>query len=204
MKRRSLAILAAAAIAALGFVGTNSAAFAVTTTVNGVVGHSQRVVLGGGTNPQPFLVATCTSASPNVVACGTLTGVHPVDKVRVWCLAPTAVGGVAVTVDYVPNAPNAAIAPTVLTVNCTAGGVPTLRTPNSRTSSPVTQATSVTGCTTNVMGTSCTMAGHTIARVCEVQAAMLNTLPVLVTAQVTVAGPPAINGKTVNVYFICD
>ena len=171
----------------------------VRTTVNSVVGHSKKVVLGVGPT---FGVASCASASPSVVGCGTLPARHPVDVVQLWCLAPTSPSGVAVTVDFVANGLNAALPPATLTVNCAAAPVPTLLVPGIKVSQPLTGASAVTSCTTNVVGATCTYSGKTITRICTV-AVTLNTLPITVTATVTVDGPAAINGQTLVYYYRC-
>ena len=171
----------------------------VGTTVNLTVGQSTRVALGKGVE---FDVATCTSASPNTVACDTIPGAHAKPAVQFWCLGPTGVGGVTATVAYVPDGANAALPSTALTVNCSPAAVRTVHVGHFNISSALHHITAVTGCTSDVVGAACTYSGTMITKACTL-AVTANTLPVLVTATVTVAGDPAINGKTVDVYFTC-
>ena len=79
-------------------------------------------------------------------------------------------------------------------------------TPGAKTSTPLNVANAppftVTSCNVNVTGTICTYAGETITKYCQLTAT-LNVLPIMVTATVTLAGNPAIDGKTMNVYYVC-
>jgi hypothetical protein len=193
-----------AAVAAIGIallIPSVASATSITgTTLNGTVGKFMTVPMGSG---PPFDVASCSSASPSVVACGQLNGKAAAAEVRMWCLAPTAVGGVAVTVNYLPNGLNAPIPSTVLTVNCAAAKVKSIAVGNSHTMVPLVGISSVASCNSNTVGAGCTFAKKTISESCGL-AVTLNTLPVLVTATVVVNGPSVINGKTVLVYFVCD
>ncbi len=204
MKRHSLSILAVLAVTGLAVVVTSPTAFgrAPSTTINSKVGNS---VIRGLGSKAVFAVGSCTSAAPASVACAVWDAAPPQDSVRVWCLSPTAPAGVTVTVAYVPDTPRPAIPSTVLTVHCKAGSEPNVATPGFKTSTPLNANAppfTVTGCAVNVMGTVCTFSGETITKVCDLTAT-LNTLPVRVTAVVTLAGSPAIAGKTVDVYYWC-
>jgi hypothetical protein len=204
MKRHSLSILAVVATLGFAWVVTSPTAFgrSPSTTINSKVGNS---VIRGLGSKAPFAVASCTSAAPTSVACAVWNAAPPQDSVRVWCLTPTALSGVSVTVAYVAEAPRSAVPPTTLTVHCKAASVPNVPTPGWKTGTPLNANAppfTVTGCSVNVLGTDCTFAGETITKVCALTAT-LNTLPVMVTATVTLAGSPAIAGKTVHVYYVC-
>ncbi len=124
---------------------------------------------------------------------------------RVWCLAPTSPSGVHETVAYMADSPKAAIAPTVLTVFCKGPRATHVVTPGERTSTALianAPTYAVTHCSTDVFGTDCTYSGESITKVCSL-AASANTLPVMVTATVTLAGSPVISGKTIQVPFEC-
>jgi len=196
-----LRIPVAVAVAGLAWAGASQIASAqiVGTTVNLGVGHSTKVQLGSGAS---FAVASCTSAAPSTVACGLEANKHGADDVQIWCLGPTGVGGDSATVAYLANGINLPFPSTTLTVNCAAAPVPNIRVGSSRVSQGLQRATGVTACTTNVAGAPCTFSGNRITRACQPQVA-LNTLPILVTATVTLSGASVINGKTVDVYFTC-
>ncbi len=124
---------------------------------------------------------------------------------RVWCLAPTAPGGVQETVSYVADSPKSAIPPTTLTVFCKAPRAAHVGTPGQLTSTALianAPTYAVTGCTTDVFGTDCTYSGESITKVCKLEASA-NTLPAMVTATVKLAGSPAITGKTIEIPFEC-
>jgi hypothetical protein len=200
MKRHPFSIFVILAVLGLGWViGSPVASAQPRTIIDATVGHVITRGLGNGKN---FSLATCTSSAPSTVGCDIWTNKPPRDAVRLWCLTPTS-SGVTVTVTYNANVPRAAIPPTVLTVTCRSAKVPNVATPGTELTNVLSKAPySVTGCTTNVFGTTCTYTGGTITKVCSL-AATANTLPITVTATVTLAGPTAINGKTIDVYFTC-
>jgi hypothetical protein len=203
LKRHSLSMLAAVAIAGIALVATSPAAFGrPTITLNSAVGHS---ILRGLGAKATFAVGSCTSANPASVPCAVWSATPPLDSVRMWCLAPTPAGGVMVTVAYLPNAPRVAIPSTTLTVHCKAGRVTNVPTPGNKPTTPlITSAVPYTvhSCSTNVVGTDCYPAGESISRTCSLTATV-NTLPVMVTATVTLQGVPAITGKTMKLFFRC-
>lgn len=204
MKRNSLIASMALVIAAFAFVATVPAASALTTpantTINSVVGHTLRVRLGRGA---PYAVADCSSASATVVACGTDS---PADLVQVWCLAPTALGGAAVTINYLPFGSEAPIPSTILTVNCAAASVRTIDVLTAKTSRVITGPENgtyvVASCTTDTVGASCTYSGESITESCTL-AVTANVLPVTVAATVTVDGASPIEGQEITDYFTC-
>jgi hypothetical protein len=204
VKRYSFGMLAAVAITGLSLVATGPMAYAKgpSTTINSVVGHSVIRGLGVGAT---FAAASCTSADAAVAPCAIWNNQPPKDSVRVWCLGPTATAGVTETVAYVADSPRVAIPPTTLTVHCKAARVPQVPTPGYKVGTPLSAnapAFTVRSCTTDILGTACTYAGETITKACTLTASV-NTLPVMVTASVTLNGPPAIDGKTINVSFEC-
>jgi len=204
VRRRSLYMLAALAVTGLAWVVTSPMASArtVSTTIHSAVGHSFVRGLGPG---KTFGLASCTSAAPASAPCEISDGRPPEDSVRIWCLAPTAPGGAHETVSYLADSPKAAIAPTVLTVFCKGPRAAHVVTPGYKTSTALianAPSYTVAGCTTDVFGTDCTYAGESITKVCSL-AASANTLPVMVTATVTLQGPSVISGKTVEVPFEC-
>jgi hypothetical protein len=200
--RRSLGVVAAVAVTGLAFFVPTTAAFAkgtiTGTTVNATVGRYLNVPVGNGPS---FDVASCSSANGAQVDCGLLTGKHLLSTVRIWCLEATTTG-VAVTVNYLPNGANPPGPPTTLTVNCAAANVKSISVGNTHTGVPLNGITSVASCSVNTVGTDCEFSNKTITTRCTLTVADY-TLPVLVTATVTVNGPSAINGKTVLVYFVC-
>lgn len=202
MKRFRISVLAVVAISGLALVVTATAASAQGTTVNSVVGRSPKVKLGAkGT----FAPASCTSASPSVVACGTVGNVAartPQDAVQLWCLAPTPPDGTTVTVDYQANGPESPIPATTLTVNCIEPPVKEITAPGSLSTRPLSGNFGVTSCSTDVLGTSCQFAGKNMQEVCSL-AVTAYALPITVSATVTLEGPAPINGKTVTDYFVC-
>jgi hypothetical protein len=200
VKRYVLGIFAVVALAGGSLAFTGAAAYAQSTTVSSVVGHAPKVKLGFGPT---FVPASCSSASPSTVACGLLATKRPQDAVQLWCLSATPPTGVAVTVDYAtaPGA-NGPVSPTTLTVNCALAAVKAVTTPGYLNTKPLTGPFSVTGCSVNVFGANCTYGGKTLSEDCPLQVTA-NVLPVFVTATVTLGGAPPINGKTVDVFFIC-
>jgi len=170
--------------------------------MHSAVGHTFVRSLGPG---KTFGLASCTSAAPATAPCAISDGRPPEDSVRIWCLAPTAPGGVHETVSYLADSPKAAIAPTTLTVFCRGPRAAHVVTPGYKTSTAlIANAPSYTvgSCSTDVFGTDCTYAGESITKVCSL-AASANSLPVMVTATVTLEGSAAINGKTIEVPFEC-
>jgi hypothetical protein len=204
VKRYSLGMLAAVAITGLSLVATSPGAFAKgpSTTINSVVGRTVIRGLGAGAT---FAEGSCTSSDAAVAPCQIWNNLPPKDSVRVWCLAPTALAGVTETITYVADSPRVAIPNTTLTVHCKAARVPQVPTPGVKTGTPLAANApnfTVRSCTTDILGTACTFAGETINKTCTLTAS-LNTLPVEVTATVTLNGPAAINGKTIDVSFEC-
>ena len=205
MKRHRLALVAIVAVAGLGLAVTNGqSAFGSPTrlTQNAKVGQTLLRGLGNGPN---FAVKTCTSASPTIVPCQ-IDPQSGHNAVRLWCFAPT-LSNVAITITYFPNGTRHPTAPTTLSVHCKQPRTVSVKTPSSKPLFPMTPtgpAYSVTNCTTNVIGTQCDWptGGEQIVQECQLSAT-LNTLPVLVTATVTLAGPAEINGLTMKYYFEC-
>ena len=204
MRQRSLSILAALAVTSLAWVVTSPVASAGTvgTKIHSAVGHTVIRGLGPG---KTFGIASCTSAAPTTAPCAISDSRPPEDSVRLWCLAPTAPGGVQETVTYLADSPKAAIAPTTLTVFCKGPRPAHVVTPGYKTSTALianAPSYTVTGCSTDVFGTDCTYAGESITKVCSL-AVSANTLPIMATATVTLEGSPAISGKTIEVPFEC-
>lgn len=196
-----MSVLAVLAMSSIALIITSQPALGATTTVNSVVGLAPKMKLGAGPTFNP---ATCTSAAPSTVACQPISGPNarrPQDALQLWCLAPTPPTGVTVTVTYQANGANAPIPSNSLTVNCIEPPVKLITTPGSLSATPM-RGVRVAGCTTNVLGADCTYAGRKIVTACSL-AVTAYSLPITVTATVTLEGPAPINGQTVSVYWDC-
>ena len=204
VRRRSLHMLAAVAVTGLAWVVTSPIASAqtVSTNIHTAVGHTVIKGLGSG---KTFGLASCTSSAPTIAPCAISDARPPLDSVRVWCLAPTAPGGVHETVTYTADSPKAAIPATTLTTFCRGPRAAHIVTPGQVTSTALianAPTYAVTSCSTDVFGTACTYSGESITKVCSL-AASVNALPVMVTATVTLAGSPVITGKQIHIPFEC-
>jgi hypothetical protein len=204
VKRKAFSVLAALAVAGLVAVTTSTSASAQSPTLvtHSVVGHSVLRSLG---QRATFALASCTSASPSTVPCTVWTTEPPNDVVRVWCLAPTPPGGVDLTVAYVADGAKAAIPNTQLVAHCKSPKTTNIKVPGAKNFQALTNAPpfTVTSCSTDVVGATCTYAGQSITKVCTL-ATSVNTLPVKVDAIVTLAGPAPINGQTLDLPFQCS
>ena len=204
MKTFSRGILAAVAIVGVAWLAVPAAsAHSAGPKISTKVGHSViRGVGPGGT----FAIASCDSSAPSTVGCDIwkTSAITPRNSVRVWCLAPTSSSGIPLTVSYKSDDPSGAISPTTLTVKCKAPGVTKIPTPNYQVIDPLVGKApfSVTGCSTDTIGTTCSHNGTSIKEVCEIDA-FANTLPVTVDATVSLGGADAINGKTITFPFEC-
>ncbi len=205
MRRRSLCILAAVAVTGLTWAATIPAASAQTlgTKINTSVGHNVIRGLGSGAT---FSIASCNSSAPSTVACDVWDTnlIAPRNAIRVWCLAPTAVGGDTLTVSYQANGPRAPVPSTTITVNCRAPRTTKVLTPGWAVVTPMVGAApyAIVNCTTAIVGAVCQYTSSTITEVCSLSA-YANTLPVSGTANVTIDGPSVINGKTLVYPYEC-
>lgn len=170
-------------------------------SVTSTVGHY--LIRGVGRGPT-FDLKACSTDS--VVACQVNGNLKPRNATQLWCLGPTAPTD-AVSVTYLPKGTRAPIQPTTLTVRCKAPHLIKMTTPNDVSflalSGVGTPSFTVTNCTTDLTGTSCTFSGETVTIACQL-GVFANTLPATGTATVTLGnGPSVIDGKTIAYPFEC-
>ena len=181
-------------------VSPSASAKGASTTIHSMVGKT--VIRGVGSNAT-FAVASCTSSAPIAVPCTVWSTAPPHDSVRLWCLAP---GSATLTVAYKPNPPQPAEPSTTLSVTCKGARTSNVSTPGYKVANILNSSApkySVRSCSTNVLGTACSFNGEAITKACTL-AASLNTLPVTVTATVTLNGDPVIQGKQIVEHFNCN